>query len=521
MEGGPNIQEADDTINSSTAEEGGNSGCYYSCCDPRGRLHRFIALIFMCFLGFGSYFCYDNPAALEGHIEKTLNITTTQYSLLYSMYSWPNVVLCFVGGFLIDRVFGIRLGTNIYSGLTLLGQIIFASGALFDVFWIMIMGRFIFGIGAESLAVAQNNYAVLWFKGKELNMVFGLQLSFARIGSTVNFLVMESIYQWVNKEYKGTELLGIVLFVATSTCLFSMLCALVLGFMDKRAENLLRRHETTNPEVVRFTDVIEFKFTFWLIAVICVSYYVAIFPFIALGEDLFIKKFHMSKQEANTINSLIYLISGVASPLVGLFIDKVGKNILWIVVAISVTIGSHTLWAFTDVNAYVGMVILGLAYACLASSLWPLVSLIIPEYQLGTAYGVCQAIQNLGLAVFTIVAGHIKDTYGYIWLEVFFICTLIVALVFTLVLWLVDMYQRGVLNMTPGNRVAHQERLSSAADAEKQRLLSSEASSSNDNDNLQPSSDFEIRNRYLSRIGAPLPDHYSIQNKGLSYRALR
>lgn len=61
------------------------------------------------------------------------------------MYSWPNVVLCFVGGFLIDRVFGIRLGTNIYSSLTLLGQVIFASGALFDVFWIMILGRFIFG----------------------------------------------------------------------------------------------------------------------------------------------------------------------------------------------------------------------------------------------------------------------------------------------------------------------------------------------------------------------------------------
>lgn len=141
-----------------------------------------------------------------------------------------------------------------------------------------------YSIGAESLAVAQNNYAVLWFKGKELNMVFGLQLSFARIGSTVNFLVMESIYQWVNKEYKGTELLGIVLFIATTTCLFSMFCALILGFMDKRAEVLLRRHETTNSEVVRFTDIVEFKFTFWLITVICVSYYVAIFPFIALGE---------------------------------------------------------------------------------------------------------------------------------------------------------------------------------------------------------------------------------------------
>lgn len=70
-----------------------------------------------------------------------------------------------------------------------------------------------FSIGAEPLAVAQNNYAVAWFKGKELNMVFGLQLSFARVGSAVNFWVMEPLYSWVGKEYSGHECLGIVLFI--------------------------------------------------------------------------------------------------------------------------------------------------------------------------------------------------------------------------------------------------------------------------------------------------------------------
>ena len=38
-------------------------------------------------------------------------------------------------------------------------------------------------IGGESLCVAQNTYAVSWFKGRELNMVFGLQLSFSRVVS--------------------------------------------------------------------------------------------------------------------------------------------------------------------------------------------------------------------------------------------------------------------------------------------------------------------------------------------------
>ena len=56
------------------------------------------------------------------------------------------------------------------------GQVIFAGGALLGSFTIMQIGRFVFGIGGESLAVAQNTYAVTWFKGKELNMVFGFQV---------------------------------------------------------------------------------------------------------------------------------------------------------------------------------------------------------------------------------------------------------------------------------------------------------------------------------------------------------
>lgn len=75
--------------------------------------------------------------------------------------------------------------------------------------------HFFLRIGGESLAVAQNNYAVLWFKGKELNMVFGFQLSFARVGSTVNFNVMEPLYKYVQNHISvpDYQVLSIVLFI--------------------------------------------------------------------------------------------------------------------------------------------------------------------------------------------------------------------------------------------------------------------------------------------------------------------
>lgn len=193
-------------------------------------------------------------------------------------------MLCFVGGFLIDRVFGIRFGTILYMFILMIGQLIFALGGILDAFWLMIVGRFIFGIGAESLAVAQNNYAVLWFKGKELNMVFGLQLSFARLGSTVNFAVMEYIYEYVNRWYKGHMCIGVVLLISTITCLGSFLCALLLGWMDHRAQRILQRNDNPGGEVARLSDVKTFKISFWMVSVICVAYYVAIFPFIALGK---------------------------------------------------------------------------------------------------------------------------------------------------------------------------------------------------------------------------------------------
>ena len=44
----------------------GLTGCAGSCCcHPKAFCHRLQALILMCLLGFGSYFCFDNPGALQ------------------------------------------------------------------------------------------------------------------------------------------------------------------------------------------------------------------------------------------------------------------------------------------------------------------------------------------------------------------------------------------------------------------------------------------------------------------------
>ncbi|KAK7090746.1 lysosomal dipeptide transporter MFSD1-like [Littorina saxatilis] len=441
-------------------------GCTGGICNPKNCIHRYFpVLVIMCFLSFGSYFCYDNPAALQDTMLKDLNLTEGKFMLFYSLYSWPNVVLCFFGGFLIDKLFGVRLGAIIFSVFVTIGQVMFAFGALTNTFWLMGLARFIFGIGGESLAVAQNAYAVKWFSGRELNMVFGLQLSFSRVGSTVNMNIMQPIYKLFDENVHGYKCLGLALFVGAGMCLFSLFCSLFLAALDKRADRVLKRSKVGGEEI-RMRDVKDFPLTFWLISIICVAYYVAVFPFVGLGLVFFEMKFSMSPTSANAVNSLVYIVSAVASPFFGFLIDRTGKNIFWVIIGTTVTLGCHALLAFSFVSAYVGMIVMGLAYSVLASALWPMVSLIIPEHQIGTAYGIMQAIQNLGLAVISLVAGIIVDSSGYLVLEVFFMAWLCLALIAGVLLYLSDVAKGGRLNMGAKKR----REMVAALEAEQQRL---------------------------------------------------
>uniref|UniRef100_A0A7N6AL94 Lysosomal dipeptide transporter MFSD1 n=1 Tax=Anabas testudineus TaxID=64144 RepID=A0A7N6AL94_ANATE len=401
-------------------------------CDPNHLLHRVVVLLFMCFLGFGSYFCYDNPAALQTQV--------LQSRLLKRAFAFVFVP---VSSFIVVGFFN-RLGTIIFSLFVCVGQVIFAAGAWTNHFWLMELGRFVFGIGGESLAVAQNTYAVNWFKGKELNLVFGLQLSMARLGSTVNMNIMGWVYNKIAALVGGPgyTALGISLMIASATCLFSLICALVLAFFDKRAEKILHKEQGKTGEVIQLRDVKDFPFPLWLIFIICVGYYVAVFPFIGLGQVFFIEKFNFSPAEARAVNSIVYIISAPASPVLGFMVDKTGRNVVWVIIAVISTLASHMILAFTFWNPWIAMSLLGVSYSLLACALWPMVAFVVPEHQLGTAYGFMQSIQNLGLALIAMAAGAILDSRGYLVLEVFFCACICIALMAVVMLYFVD-YLRG------------------------------------------------------------------------------
>lgn len=79
-------------------------------------------------------------------------------------------------------------------------------------------------LGGESMSVAQSAIVSKWFKGKELSMALGLNISVSRLGSVINGFVVPQIYN-----DKHPDNLGIALLVGFFICCFSLLCAFLLG----------------------------------------------------------------------------------------------------------------------------------------------------------------------------------------------------------------------------------------------------------------------------------------------------
>lgn len=82
--------------------------------------------------------------------------------------------------------------------------------------------------------------------------------------------------------------------------------------------------------------------------------------------------------------------------MLGFLIDKTARNVSYVFISIVATLIGHGLLAFTMVNPYWPVVLMGVAYSLLASALWPIAALIIPEYQLGTAYGEIKRFKEEG-----------------------------------------------------------------------------------------------------------------------------
>lgn len=109
-------------------------------------------------------------------------------------------------------------------------------------------------------------------------MALGFNLSFSRLGSVFNGLILPKVY---NDDH--TDTLGLAFLIGLFVCFFSLLCAIILVYLDWKADKVEGKNNTqvvSEDEKFRFSDLKTFKLQFWLICASCVITYTAIFPFL-------------------------------------------------------------------------------------------------------------------------------------------------------------------------------------------------------------------------------------------------
>lgn len=361
------------------------------------RIYRWLVLIFVSLAMFGSYYAYDALSPLADVLKTQLHFTDRDIGFLQAIYSFPNIFTVVIGGVIIDRI-GLRKSLMIFAVLSSIGPAITASSGHLSI---MAAGRLVFGMGAESLNVAVITALGRWFRGKELSFAFGLSLTASRLGT---FAALNSP-TWARAAYANWRT---PFLIAVG---FSVLCvvgAAVYWIMEQQAERKYHLGNVSTDKVV-FSDLWKFGTSYWLIVALCIVFYSAIFPFQTFAVKFFMEAHGTSRELGGFLSSMLTLFAMIATPLFGLMVDRIGKRALLMTLGSLLLIPVYLMMAYTQVNLYIPMAMMGVAFSLIPAVMWPSVAYIVDQAKLGTAYGLMTMIQNIGLFGLNLLVGWAND----------------------------------------------------------------------------------------------------------------
>jgi len=422
---------------------------------PSQRPYRFTILMFISLIVMGSYFAYDSIGALAPTLIADLHLNRSDIGNLYTAYSVAAVLIVFFGGMLYDKL-GPRRSSFLFCMLVLVGATIVA---LAHSRWQLFAGRLIFGGGSEALIVVQSAIISRWFKGREMALAFGITLTISRIGTLFSFNTEELIARYFGS-YRTA------LWAAAGFCLFSVLCNLVYNAMDLHGEKVLALPKPDSSDKIVFSDIRKFNSSYWYVVFLCVTFYSAIFPFTALATDMFHDKWGLPLVTESTggflsqifdnflhmfstapgVTSIVIFASMIFAPFAGNLVDRIGKRATLMVVGSLMLIPAHLVMGLTHWNPLPSMIVLGAAFVLVPAAMWPSVPLVVEEKRVGTAFGLMTAIQNIGLGLFPLLNGKLRDATGtYTATQIMFACLGVAGLIFAFLLLASDRRHGGKL----------------------------------------------------------------------------
>ena len=469
------------------------------------KLHKFLddnpwarwsALVLLATAMFFGYIFVDILSPLESELPTSaLGWSATDYGNYTGAETFLNVFVFFLifAGIILDKM-GVRF-TSILSGVVMLAggaMVYFSSTDTFiscglkatfdgwlnipDAWWnftpfvegmpasakFAAIGFMIFGCGVEMAGITVSRGIVKWFTGKEMALAMGIEMAIARIGVAVAFVLgpfLAAEHTGVFSAETGMEIINYdmskpLAFAALLLCI-GLICFIAYSVMDYKLEKQKgNTEEKDDPFKISDLKYIFTSKVFWIVSMLCVLYYSAIFPFQNYASGMLRSSLGITPDEASDIFFWFPLGAAAITPFLGAYLDKKGKGATMLIFGSILMIVCHGIFALvlpvvqSKLLAYAAIVLLGISFSLVPASLWPSVPKLVDKKVIGSAYAVIFWIQNIGLYGFRKGIGSLLDAvnegvadrmnYDYTIPMLVFVGFVVAALFFSLWLKVID-----------------------------------------------------------------------------------
>lgn len=418
---------------------------------------RWAALILIASMMFFAYMFVDVMSPLQSLIETQRGWSPD----IFGTYAASEYILNVCGflilaGIILDKC-GIRFTGNLSASLMVIGATIkfigisdwFQTTAFcewLNSWWVALpgnakmacLGFMIFGCGCEMAGITVSKSIAKWFKGKEMALAMGLEMAIARLGV---FAVM-SLSPRLADKFDSSVIAPLAF--CTVLLIIGLINFIVFSLMDKKLDRQVgATEEASSEEEFKISDIkkIFSSKMFWIVALLCVLYYSAIFPFQRYATNFLEVTLQIPTVEAADLIRWFPILAMLLTPFLGSFLDYKGKGASMLMLGALIMIACHLSFAFLlplypqKWFALLIIIILGVSFSLVPAALWPSVPKIIDPVVLGSAYSLIFWIQNIGLFFVPLMIGKVlAATGGYTLPMILFALFGVLAFIFSL--WL-------------------------------------------------------------------------------------
>jgi MFS family permease len=388
----------------------------------------------------GSYYTFDSIAPVAALLRDQRDFSQSQIGLLNAVFNFPNIALALIGGILIDRI-GAAKAILISTIVSAIGAALTAVG---EPYSLMLLGRLLFGLGHETLYIALLVGVAQWFHMGGAALAMALLFSMARVGS---YSADKSTSWFADVYASGWQA---PLWLAAGLTATGVITAIVYYFVDLRWTHF--RANGAKSERFSWRDIVGFSRSFWYILWLNVLFASVFFPFRStFSIQYFMDVKSMTLADAGTANSYVFAAAIFATPIFGILADRFGKRASLLTFAAALLPITFFILASTNYGLWVTTALMGLSFSVIPAVIWPSTAMLVEKHRIGTAYGVINMIQSLGLALSNYGAGYLNDVFeagpdnpqGYNGMLTMFAVLSVIAFVSTFLLLLRERRQPG------------------------------------------------------------------------------